>query len=717
MALNTPNTSGRTWTEFYNQETRNINMLGITNGKELRHFDLMTLGLTNDPTALIGATSTYPYNWMIVSGSGTAAQGMVNIIHHAFSAAETTHDAPRIVGVTGNRKTSALKSFDPIIATKNLIPMPKATRSGAEKKVPSIQQFLSVSSALGFQTLSGDEDGELISTLSKYPNLFWIHGTVFEVLEGKASLKSEDAAMRILAQIKSKGTNENGSDDEEEETDDPPANAMQRSCHPLLSFLWAVANGFSQNVTLTDPPDTELFHAKGQEVMEEIFGRATAHVAHTAPADPTTGTASAGGPVLDPTAALLPALVQNLTASTALFLKTADREAQKKSILSKLASDSATLFTVLSAADWRDTTPQLNRFTAQLVQDRDAASSINQVMSTTRSWDGLVSAKGLAKFLAVGYGAPDIDQQPGGFTIFMFWPRHVAGSRSSATSTEQTIKSLFGDGKLSDEAVKYYSKGELFLTNDIELFDIQLRTCIEFLDLLTHRKGIACDGYRRGYAIFRGNKGRIRDLCRADVLFCVKFGYFLDRVFQSFIMELMGHFGSSRPPIREARNDLDGKQAEMVNDGLQGITFGLVPQIHLPASLSQPAAMASSDDDDLPFSPASKKKKKKKKKAKEQELEHRETRTTPHPNPNPIKAWAIPTGKTYKDYFNPENGNTSDWPRFAHHKQKDRQCPICMKFQTAGSCVWGCNRTHLDPHKIDQAKRDEITSRLEKLYS
>ncbi len=140
MALNTPNTSGRTWTEFYNQEVRNINMLGITNGKELRHFDLLTLGLTNDPTALIRATSTYPYNWMIVSGP--AAQGTVNIIHHTFSVTKTTHDDPRIVGLTGNWKTSALKSFDPTIAKFFFNPISKATRSGAEKKVPSIQQFL-----------------------------------------------------------------------------------------------------------------------------------------------------------------------------------------------------------------------------------------------------------------------------------------------------------------------------------------------------------------------------------------------------------------------------------------------------------------------------------------------------------------------------------------------------------------------------------------------
>jgi hypothetical protein len=40
-----------------------------------------------------------------------------------------------------------------------------------------------------------------------------------------------------------------------------------------------------------------------------------------------------------------------------------------------------------------------------------------------------------------------------------------------------------------------------------------------------------------------------------------------------------------------------------------------------------------------------------------------------------------------------------------------------MKFQTVGNCVWGCNRSHMDPNKLDQAKQDEITARLEKLYS
>jgi hypothetical protein len=672
-----PNNKTRSWTEYYDQESENISMLQLMKNKDLKHFDLMTQGLTNDPAALVGATLTYPYNWMLIAG--TTAQGKVNILHHAFSVAETPLDLPKIVGVTGNRMTSALKSFDPTMATKAVKPPTAVTRTGTGKRIPSIQQFLSTKSPQAFQALTGGKSEESTSTLSQLPNLFWTHQSVFGVLKGKASLKATEAAMMIINQIRSLDSDEDS--EEGKEPDDAPATKTQQDCYLLLTFLWTVANGFCTNVPLSDPPDTQIFHAKGQDVLEEIYGRMPA----SAPP-----TARAGEQAINTTDALLPALVQNLTASTALFIKTADREAQKKSILSKLATNSATLFTVLSAANWTDTAPTLNRFTKQLVQDQDAASSINQVMSTTRSWDGLVSAKGLAKFLAVGYGAPDIDQQPGGFTIFMFWPRHVAGKRSSTTSTEQTIKSLFGDGKLRDEAVKHYAKNELFLTNDVELFDIQLWTCIEFLDLLTHSKGVACDGYRCGYSIFRGNKGRIRDLCCADRLFCVKFGYFLDPVFQSFLMDLMGYFDSTEPPIRKAPRKLDGKQEEMVNNGLQGIAFGLVPQIHLPASLSEPAVAENSDDETL-FSPKTKKKKKKKKAAKEQELEQRETRTTPHTNTNPIKAWLIPDGKSYKDFFNPESGNTADWPCFAHHKQKDRQCPVCMKFQTVGYCVWGCN--------------------------
>jgi hypothetical protein len=72
---------------------------------------------------------------------------------------------------------------------------------------------------------------------------------------------------------------------------------------------------------------------------------------------------------------------------------------------------------------------------------------------------------------------------------------------------------------------------------------------------------------------------------------------------------------SSSPSIHEACCTLYGKQEELVNNGLKGIAFCLVPQTHFPASLSQLEAMASSDKE-ITFLLATKKKKKKKKKRK-----------------------------------------------------------------------------------------------------
>jgi hypothetical protein len=115
-------------------------MLQLMKKKDFKHFDKMTLGLTDDAAALVGATLTYPYKWMIIAGA--ASQGKVNILHHAFLEAETTHDDLKIVGVTGNRMTSALKSFDPTMATKAVNPPMALTQTG-EKIIPLIQQFLS----------------------------------------------------------------------------------------------------------------------------------------------------------------------------------------------------------------------------------------------------------------------------------------------------------------------------------------------------------------------------------------------------------------------------------------------------------------------------------------------------------------------------------------------------------------------------------------------
>jgi hypothetical protein len=46
-------------------------------------------------------------------------------------------------------------------------------------------------------------------------------------------------------------------------------------------------------------------------------------------------------------------------------------------------------------------------------------------MQQTKKQSGQVSKKGLMGFFAAGYAARDMDEQTGGFTIFMFQPLSI----------------------------------------------------------------------------------------------------------------------------------------------------------------------------------------------------------------------------------------------------------------------------------------------------
>jgi hypothetical protein len=71
-----------------------------------------------------------------------------------------------------------------------------------EKKVPSIQQFLTATTPQEFQALAGGKSKKLASTKSKLPTLFRTQKTIFTALEGKASMRAINAAMDIIALLK-----------------------------------------------------------------------------------------------------------------------------------------------------------------------------------------------------------------------------------------------------------------------------------------------------------------------------------------------------------------------------------------------------------------------------------------------------------------------------------------------------------------------------------
>jgi hypothetical protein len=85
---------------------------------------------------------------------------------------------------------------------------------------------------------------------------------VFIAFDGKSGMWAINAAMKIIMSLKNNANkpatmDASGNDDKEEEPDTTtkqtsnrsPTQLQQKDCHLLLTLLWVVANGFSQNVT------------------------------------------------------------------------------------------------------------------------------------------------------------------------------------------------------------------------------------------------------------------------------------------------------------------------------------------------------------------------------------------------------------------------------------------------------------------------------------
>jgi hypothetical protein len=367
------------------------------------------------------------------------------------------------------------------------------------------------------------------------------------------------------------------------ETKDKDQNGIGPQCYNLIVYLWAMANGFGATVQLIDPPDSDLVVARNQTAAEDLQPTPTNIQTPTAGPQPIQHP-----PVAAPE--LVPALVKNLQAMTENQLKETEREAKKRSMTSRLSIEAVDMFTLLSAKDWKDKKPKVNLFTDKLTEDKDAMKALNLIASCTREWKGVVSEKGLTQFFTTGYAALDVSIQPGGFTIFMFKPR-IAGIQATSSVTLQLgIRSLFGDTKINEDTVRYFAKHEYYLSDSLESLEIQLETCVKFLDLLTAKGGIASAGYTESLYLIKSNRSAFYTLFAHDPLLGVKIAYLLDQIFQEFIQILCHHRSKAeelgKSTIKLARKELRQEQKLNVQEALGPVKFGIMPVIQLPACLA-----------------------------------------------------------------------------------------------------------------------------------
>jgi hypothetical protein len=153
------------------------------------------------PGELALEVATNPYNFILLSGAPSSKK--VQMVHHCF----TTQDSDRsslITGVAGDMKTAPLKSFYPREATANLVNPRNSGRSSTSRThIPSIEQFLTCNSIEEFVQLNGsNKDQEKIENISDKPVMFWIHPSIFYILDGSREILATDAGMRIIESLK-----------------------------------------------------------------------------------------------------------------------------------------------------------------------------------------------------------------------------------------------------------------------------------------------------------------------------------------------------------------------------------------------------------------------------------------------------------------------------------------------------------------------------------
>lgn len=380
----------------------------------------------------------------------------------------------------------------------------------------------------------------------------------------------------------------------------------------------------------------------------------------------------------------------------------------EKLMVNLFAPEDEMLFTLLCATGWHDEKPRVPKFMVRLLADKNMTRALNIVESATKKWKGIVSEKGIAKFLASGYIAKDIDDRPGGFTIFMFRPRSYRKARSEK-ETQSSIRSVFGDGKLSDEMVKYFAKDDFFIPKNLYELEDMVRTCIQALDLFTNPRSIASDGYRYGLKLLTSKSTQMLKLFDLDRLFPTKFAYVLDKAFQNFASHL-SEWANYRNPIAEARRE--GEARNMMKTGIDkalgAYDHGAAPNLVLPAALAGEQQKYADDEDPTP-------------------VDDRKPPGNPQSgdppwwttNPSPVKEWCLPVGKSYKDFFNPsdakQKANTAGWPSFPHHSEPKRRA-LCVRYQSTGKCRPLCRLAHVKPSSIEKPKHDDITSRLTEIY-
>ena len=688
------------WTDYYNRNRNDggpIQALFDTNAKALARK--AELNLNNVGTLTDFITGSSYGNMVLVPGR----PGYMRLVHHGFAC--NTKEGFTLAFAHGNLGDCTV--FKTIRREELVAPVAGRDDNdeGGEERdrsAPTLDSMLGAGSSTEFSEL--EAEGNYI--LDRLPNHCFITPETFIKTKGSKLISSNDLAFYLIEKFQSSVEDDDEISVEKEEE----ASGLEG----ILAMLWASGNGMLKEVRMDDVPEDPMMSHIIKDVRRRIGSAETKVTVGTAGTTPV-------GAVGDASMEMMALSSQSMVALLSKLQEGTDADRQKKesekSILKTMGPTQRALFTAL-CTNSMSRKPEMSDFMMNLTTSKSPQKAINLLLSETRDWEGTFSEGGLHKMLSHGFLSSDANRaNPGGFTIFMFYPKTAdAGGKAfggGKGSTELLREYLGMD--VEESTLEYYMKQGYYTPSTPNDLRIQLRTALDMLQLLT------CDGTIAGkgiaHVLDQRRWGRmttiLNDRFSSEPEFGAKFCYSLDRHLQTFFDKVtrwgddIADEGQPRYLVTKADDLL-----ERLEDG-QGLN--VVLPVALRASKTDPGTTATKKRTGSGSTATDKPKKAKA----EPEDEH--DASAVHSNSELVPAWQLPSGVRYLDLFGAKMPGLKGWPvlldtRISKKQSRTHKAPMCVRFQVGGQCKQGCSLAHITASAMPAEARSKADSLFQAVY-
>lgn len=679
-----------TWASFYKDNKDNGGAVEALFDLSDKTLSVISKGHMDDRSKLIATiTGSDGANVLIVPSTDP---NVIEWIHQGLAMNLQFGGEMLLAFVHGNLSSSPFKLMDMDSAVSEIkFKTGRGIRKKAQVRSPDPDSYFTIDDEDEFIALPAED----CDILDGHPNHLLVHPSYFLNGAGPKSSRASFLATAIILQLKDQRTASPNNAEIQAEV----AKEME-AVSPLLAFLWASAGGHLTHVPLSDPPDNAQLNAKCEQIRSRIRDIPLPPAPQGQPMPP--GNPPGGMTNTDTAALALAAqsLTIAMTTSENNRIRERDEDKISKSLISSIGPRQQCLYERLSTESAGDP-PQITPFMAGVLKEKSPAKAAHLLMAEMRKWKGGCTEASIHRFLAYGFMA-ESTSEPGGLSGLIFGKRSLLSSKStSAASSERQRVMEYFDCDVEASVIENYLKKEYVIPKDAHQLEIAIETWVSFLELVTVSRSIATRGLRRFLEGMEEIYPTIEDMFTTSPDFGLKIMLVLDNHLQNFYDMISEARDVSRLRPTDRRFLVD--RADRL---LQDLGERVPPRIIVPASLASTGSVAQ-----LPASakgPAVKTTPAKKDRDPREKSGNKEITLAP--------IWAIPSGKTYEDFFPRGSPNLTGWPTFPDSRHGRRLATMCVRYQVEGNCTNRCPGSHFAKSDMAQQDKAKVTAKFRAIF-